>query len=68
MLNNFNSCKILADKFIARYPNEPITAYAYLAKGLSLYRMGEYDRALEVYQDLLNKFPGQLPPRAKRFI
>ena len=34
-----------------------MTAYAYLAKGLSLYRMGEYDHALEVYQDLLNKFP-----------
>ena len=34
-----------------------MTAYSYLAKGLSLYRMGDYDRALEVYQDLLNKFP-----------
>ncbi len=57
LLNNFNGAKILADKFITRYPKEPMTAYAYLAKGLSLYRMGEYDRALEVYQDLLNKFP-----------
>src|SRR5258706_279355 len=57
LLNNFNGSKILSDKFIARYPNEPMSAYAYLAKGLSLYRMGDYDRALEVYQDLLNKFP-----------
>jgi TolA-binding protein len=57
LLNNFNGSKILADKFITRYPKEPITAYAYLAKGMSLYRMGDYDRALEVYQDLLNKFP-----------
>jgi len=57
LLNNFNGSKILSDKFITRYPNEPMTAYAYLAKGLSLYRMGDYDRALEVYQDLLNKFP-----------
>jgi TolA-binding protein len=57
LLNNFNGSKILADKFLTRYPNEPMTAYAYLAKGLSLYRMGDYDRALEVYQDLLNKFP-----------
>jgi len=38
-----------------RTPRRP--AYAYLAKGLSLYRTGEYDQALEVYQDLLNKFP-----------
>ena len=57
LLNNFNGSKILADKFITRYPNQPMTAYAYLAKGLSLYRMGDYDHALEVYQDLLNKFP-----------
>ena len=57
LLNNFNGSKILSDKFITRYPNEPMTAYAYLAKGLSLYRMGDYDRALEVYQELLNKFP-----------
>jgi TolA-binding protein len=57
LLNNFNGAKILADKFITRYPTQPVTAYAYLAKGLSLYRMGEYDRALEVYQELLNKFP-----------
>ncbi len=57
LLNNFNGSKILSDKFITRYPNEPMTAYAYLAKGLSLYRMGDYDRALEVYQDLLNKYP-----------
>src|SRR5439155_27074791 len=56
LLNNFNGSKILADKFIARYPKETMTAYAYLAKGLSLYRMGDYDRALQVYQDLLNKF------------
>src|SRR5260221_14474359 len=34
-----------------------MTAYAFLAKGLSLHRMGEYHRGLEVYQDLLNKFP-----------
>jgi len=57
LLNNFNGSKILSDKFITRYPNEPMTAYAYLAKGLSLYRMGDYDHALEVYQELLNKFP-----------
>ena len=57
LLNNYNGAKILADKFITRYPNEPMTAYAYLAKGLSLYRMGDYDRALEVYQEFLNKFP-----------
>jgi len=57
LLNNFNGAKILADKFITRYPNQPMTAYAFLAKGLSLYRMGDYDHALEVYQDLLNKFP-----------
>lgn len=57
LLNNFNGTKILADKFIGRYPKELMTSYAYLAKGLSLYRMGEYDRALEVYQELLNKYP-----------
>ena len=57
LLNNYNGAKILSDKFITRYPNEPMTAYAYLAKGLSLYRMGDYDRALEVYQELLDKFP-----------
>ena len=57
LLNNFNGAKILSDKFITRYPTQPITAYAYLAKGLSLYRMGDYDHALEVYQELLNKFP-----------
>lgn len=57
LLNNYNGVRILADKFIARYPNEQMTSYAYLAKGMSAYRMGEYDRALEIYQELLNKFP-----------
>ncbi len=57
LLNNFNGANILADKFIARYPKEPMTAYAYLAKGLATYRIGDYDRALETYQELLNKFP-----------
>jgi TolA-binding protein len=57
LLNNFNGAKLLAEKFINRYPREEMTAYAFLAKGLSLYRMGDYDRALEVYQELLNRFP-----------
>jgi len=57
LLNDFNGTRILAEKFIGRYPNEIMTSYAYLAKGLALYRMGEYDRALETYQELLNKFP-----------
>jgi len=57
LLNNYNGVRILADKFIGRYPNEPMTSYAYLAKGMASYRMGDYDRALEIYQDLLNKFP-----------
>jgi TolA-binding protein len=57
LLNNYSSVRTLADKFIAKYPKELITSYAYLAKGLALYRMGEYDRALETYQDLLNKYP-----------
>jgi TolA-binding protein len=57
LLNDFNGTKILADKFIGRYPKEIMTSYAYLAKGLALYRMAEYDHALEVYQDLLNKYP-----------
>lgn len=57
LLNNYNGSKILADKYIARYPKEQMTAYAYLAKGLSLYRMGDYDRALETYQELLNRYP-----------
>ncbi len=57
LLNNFNGAILMADKFIQRYPKEPMTAYAYLAKGYSLYRNANYDRALEVYQDLLNKFP-----------
>lgn len=57
LLNDFSGTKILADRFIARYPKELMTSYAYLAKGLSMYRNGEYDRALETYQDLLNKYP-----------
>jgi TolA-binding protein len=57
LLNDFNGAKRMSDAFIRKYPNAPTTAYAYLAKGLSLYRNAEYDRALEVYQDLLNKFP-----------
>jgi TolA-binding protein len=57
LLNDFSGTRMLADKFIAKYPKELMTSYAYLAKGLSLYRMGEYDRALETYQDLLNKYP-----------
>jgi len=57
LLNDFNGTKVLADKFIARYPKEMMTSYAYLAKGLALYRMADYDRALEVYQQLLNLFP-----------
>jgi TolA-binding protein len=57
LLNDYIGAKRLADAFIRRYPNAPSTAYAYLAKGLSLYRTAEYDKALEVYQELLNKFP-----------
>jgi TolA-binding protein len=57
LLNNFMGAKRLSDTFIRRYPNAPTTPYAYLAKGLSLYRNAEYDQALETYQDLLNKFP-----------
>lgn len=57
LLNDYSGTKILADKFIGRYPKALMTSYAYLAKGLALYRMAEYDRALEVYQDLLNKYP-----------
>ncbi len=57
LLNNYNGVRILGDKYIARYPNEPMTSYAYLAKGMAHYRMGDYDRALEIYQDLLNKYP-----------
>lgn len=57
LLNNYSGVRILADKFIAKYPKEPITSYAYLAKGMSAYRLGDYDRALEIYQDLLNKYP-----------
>ena len=57
LLNDYSGARILADKFIGAYPKEQITSYAYLAKGLALYRMGDYDRALEVYQQLLNNFP-----------
>ena len=57
LLNHYVDAIRLSDAFIRRYPNTPTTAYAYLAKGLALYRNGDYDRALEVYQDLLNKFP-----------
>jgi TolA-binding protein len=57
LLNDFSGTRRLADTFIHRYPNGATTSYAYLAKGLAMYRMGEYDRSLEVYQDLLNKFP-----------
>ena len=57
LLNDFNGTTILADKFIHSYPKEAMTSYAYLAKGLALYREGDYDRALEVYQALLNNFP-----------
>jgi TolA-binding protein len=57
LLNDFNGTTILADKFIHQYPKEAMTSYSYLAKGLALYRMGDYDRALEVYQQLLNNFP-----------
>ena len=57
LLNNYSSVRSLADKFILKYPNEQITSYAYLAKGLALYRTAEYDRALETYQELLNKYP-----------
>src|SRR6185436_13821182 len=57
LLNDYVGAKRKADLFIRKYPNAPSTAYAYLAKGLALYRTGEYDAALEVYQDLLNKFP-----------
>jgi len=57
LLNNYTQVKSLSEKFIARYPKEQMTSYAYLAKGMALYRMGEYDKALETYQELLNKFP-----------
>jgi len=57
LLNDFSGTTILADKFIRSYPKEAMTSYAYLAKGLALYRTGDYDRALEVYQALLNNFP-----------
>jgi len=57
LLNNYSQVRSLADKFALKYPNEQITSYAYLAKGLALYRMGEYDKALETYQELLNKYP-----------
>ncbi len=57
LLNDFNGTKVLADKFVARYPKEQMASYAYLAKGLALYRTADYDRALEVYQQLLNLFP-----------
>ncbi|OGR92123.1 MAG: hypothetical protein A2992_04940 [Elusimicrobia bacterium RIFCSPLOWO2_01_FULL_59_12] len=57
LLNNYVGARRLADAFIRRYPDGPTTAYAYLAKGLASYRSGDYDRALEVYQELLNKFP-----------
>lgn len=57
LLNNYVSVRTLADRFIAKYPKEQMTSYAYLAKGMALYRMGEYDKALETYQELLNKYP-----------
>jgi TolA-binding protein len=57
LLNDFSGCIRMSDSFIAHYPKEPVASYALLAKGLSLYRVGEYDRALEVYQSLLNQFP-----------
>jgi len=57
LLNNYAQVRTLADKFIQRYPKEQMTSYAYLAKGMALYRTAEYDKALEVYQELLNKFP-----------
>jgi len=57
LLNNYSSVKTLADKFILKYPKEQMTSYAYLAKGLASYRLGEYDKALEIYQELLNRYP-----------
>ncbi len=57
LLNDFSGTRRLADNFIAKYPKEQIASYAYLAKGIAYYRGAEYDKALDVYQDLLNKYP-----------